>query len=782
MLILQANHPKPIMRNQSQKGLAKKLLLCKKQNLESISPLIFDLAVEEERIALEKLIDNNSGIEIHDRIGEQLKELFKIRNPRKNLGESELDALLVDWKKENDIDDYGVWVFYPWRNLLVHLVGEQEFIELRTSRNKYKITEEEQQDLSKKIIGVVGLSVGQSVALTMAIERSFGTIRIADFDSLELTNLNRIRRGVDSLGLPKVIMVAREIYEIDPYLNVEIFPEGLNADNIESFFSKDGLLDLVIEECDSLDIKVLVRLKSKEYSIPLVMDTSDRGMLDIERYDLEPSRPIFHGLAPESELMNLGGLSTEEKIPYVLKMVGSTTLSKRFKASMFEIKETITTWPQLASSVALGGAVSANVARRILLKKLHVSGRFFIDLEDLISDGSDNLKLEEKPKDPIEELGLGDIEKLLKSFDNNRFKDRIYLEDEIIKDLVENANTAPSGGNCQPWKWYYSDGVLHLFHDLKKSISFLDYQHRGSLLSFGAACENIQLRSKKYGYQSNIEFHYHENSPHVASIYFSEGKFENVLEERLSQTIKNRLTNRKAGNIKGLDTHVLGELKSICSDSSGYGIEIIQDQGQIEKLANIYGRMERLRILHEKSHQDLFNEIRWTDEEAYQTRNGIDINTLDLSAADAAGLSLLKDWGAIKNIKEWNLGNGFIDMTSSSVKKSSAICLFYGDGHQDKDVFDGGSVLQRIWLAANSQNVAFQPISPSTFMFYRIIKNDPIEDKFVWNEMVNINEAYNSIFQNLHSKNHLFLFRLFYAEEPKIKSYRFDLEDTLLIK
>jgi tRNA A37 threonylcarbamoyladenosine dehydratase len=56
----------------------------------------------------------------------------------------------------------------------------------------------------RKRIGVVGLSVGQSVALTLALERSFGELRLADFDRLDLSNLNRIRAGVHDLNLPNV--------------------------------------------------------------------------------------------------------------------------------------------------------------------------------------------------------------------------------------------------------------------------------------------------------------------------------------------------------------------------------------------------------------------------------------------------------------------------------------------------------------------------------------------------------------------------------------------------
>jgi len=43
----------------------------------------------------------------------------------------------------------------------------------------------------------------------------------------------------------------------------------------------------VIEECDSLDMKFLVREAARDRQIPVIMETSDRGVLDVERFDLE---------------------------------------------------------------------------------------------------------------------------------------------------------------------------------------------------------------------------------------------------------------------------------------------------------------------------------------------------------------------------------------------------------------------------------------------------------------------------------------------------------------
>ena len=67
----------------------------------------------------------------------------------------------------------------------------------------------------------------------------------------------------------------------------------------------------------------------------------------------------------------------------MLAIIGADTMSTRMRASLLEIDQTISTWPQLASSVAMGGAVAADVARRMLLGQQTASGRFFMDVEEI---------------------------------------------------------------------------------------------------------------------------------------------------------------------------------------------------------------------------------------------------------------------------------------------------------------------------------------------------------------------------------------------------------------
>lgn len=358
-----------------------------KLNSNEYSPVFYRLTNSTDEAAFLNLLNTNRQLQVYDEIHGQLEELVKALNPQTVFTSENLSKKAVEHLGNTPKEKYGVWVYYKWSNKLVHILDEKEFVTVRTNRNQNKITEKEKQLLSKKKIGVIGLSVGQSVALTMAMERICGELRIADFDILELSNLNRIRSGVQNLGIKKAVAVAREIAEIDPFLKVTCFPEGISEENINDFIHANGKLDVLVDECDGLYIKILCRQKAKEYKIPVIMDTSDRGMIDIERFDLEPNRPILHGLIDHLDIEKIKEAKTnQEKLPFVAAIIGLDTISQRLKDSLAEVGKSIVTWPQLASSVTLGGAVICDISRKILLDQLSVSGRFFVNVDEIIKE------------------------------------------------------------------------------------------------------------------------------------------------------------------------------------------------------------------------------------------------------------------------------------------------------------------------------------------------------------------------------------------------------------
>jgi hypothetical protein len=747
-------------------------------------PEFFRIYKPIEKAEFEKLL-TKPGISVYDELYDQLKELTKSRNPKRKLTDNDYKELIARHIGNTPITEYGVWVYYPWSGRIVHLLDKEEFIELRTSANKNKITVAEQKILAGKKVGVIGLSVGQSVSLTLAMERGCGELRIADFDTLELNNLNRIRTGVHNLGLLKAYSVAREIAELDPYFKVVCYTDGITQENIHDFFTVGGKLDVVIDECDGVNIKILCRIKAKELNVPVLMEASDRGTLDVERFDLEPARPIIHGwlehLSIDFEVLNK--LKTaEEKLPYILPISGLDTLSPRMKASMVEIEQTITTWPQLATAVTLGGALTADTCRRMFLGQFTDSGRYFIDLEQLIPD------TRVKPATVFDseqgkQITDEEIQQLVHQALGKITPTGFAPTPDILKELVAAAVKAPSAGNNQPWKWHLQENCLFLFHDRARSVSFGDFEDIASFVALGAAVENMELAAYSKNIGTEITTFPAGSKKLVAVIQFKDKATNKNLyrPEALVQLIDARCTNRNLGPRKPLPEGVAQQLEAAVASVPGARLLLKTNPEDLNELADIIGSAERLRVLHPQGHYEFYEkEVRWNEEHSRSTADGIDIATVDVTPSEVVGLKLVKDPEVVKLLAEWRGGKALEKMAQKSVGSASAIGLITMPEFSSLSYFTGGRAVERIWLTATGLGISMQPLLAATLHFVRLKhSNGEGMPDFMKEEFGLLYKRFEALFPEAKDKGEIFLFRLSVTNPPAIKSYRLSLEKVL---
>ena len=354
-------------------------------------PELFDLSREGDRTRFSELVESGSVKQVSDDFEEQQRELFAIKNPTKVYAPGFEDAFQEHWKSlqsEKPLSEYGRWAYFPWRYLAAHILPENEYRIVRTARNRNLITEEEQEKFYNATIGIGGLSVGSSVAFALALSGGCRRMKLADMDRLALSNTNRVLAGADRLGMLKVEMAARTIYEINPYAEVELHPEGLTPHNIGSFF--EGL-DIMVDELDDLAVKYLIREQAKKHKIAVVMaaDNGDNAVVDIERYDLSPDMPFFHGRLGEMTYDELKGLDKFGIGRTITKHIGPENVTERMQGSLTEMGKTIVSWPQLGGAALVNGAAVAYSVRKILSGQPLEDNRALISLDEKLVPGYD---------------------------------------------------------------------------------------------------------------------------------------------------------------------------------------------------------------------------------------------------------------------------------------------------------------------------------------------------------------------------------------------------------
>lgn len=116
------------------------------------------------------------------------------------------------------------------------------------SRNLGWVTMVEQALLRNKRVAIAGMGGVGGVHLLTLARLGIGRFTIADFDSFDLVNFNRQAGAtMSSLGRPKVETLASMLLEINPEVDLRIFPQGVSTTNLGAFL--EGV-DLYLDGLD----------------------------------------------------------------------------------------------------------------------------------------------------------------------------------------------------------------------------------------------------------------------------------------------------------------------------------------------------------------------------------------------------------------------------------------------------------------------------------------------------------------------------------------------------
>jgi len=297
-------------------------------------------------------------------------------------------------------------------------------------------------------------------------------------------------------------------------------------------------------------------------------------------------------------------------------------------------------------------------------------------------------------------------------------------------------------------------------------------------LSLGACLENIVLKAGQLGFPINLAEFPIEGEEQLVAVISIDTSGRRVDPDPLSESIGARCTNRKKTDGRPISEEAIAAMREACA-SPGIGrAHFLTSSEKLARAATIIGAADRIRLLNPIGHQELFaHEIRWTAEEAAATRDGLDLDTLELKLPERAAFRLASDAGAIDLLRRWNLGNGFRKLSGDAVRGSSALVVVSMPSSGPKSMLAAGRAAQRLWLRATQLGLAVHPVSSPIFLSHQVRFShgdgfSPDERTEVLALFADFRELF-----DLEDREPAFMMRLGHAGPPTARSLRKPVEE-----
>ena len=591
---------------------------------------------------------------------------------------------------------------------LQNLGGKFHFLEQALSRNLGILSPADQERLLNAHIAIPGLGgVGGQHLITLA-RTGIGKFTVADFDRFETKNINRqYGARLSTLDRPKTDVMVEDCLDINPFLDIRQFPGGVTPDNIDEFL--DGV-DLVADGMDffNIDIRRLIFSRAREKKIPvitagplgfstaLLIFMPDRGM-GFDRYfnisdDLDREEQLirfFVGLAPKAT-------QAAYISPATISMAGGRG-------------------PSTGAGCLICSSVLTAESVRILLNKKGIKCAPHYFQYDPFTRQFHQGYLLLGNRNLAQRLKIRVVAKKLKTAlpldipPAPAHSPGTSLSDTIIPYLISAGCQAPSGDNCQPWKFTHKQTTINLDLDPDADTSFFNFDQMASHIACGAAIENICLAATRYHLSTRIDYCPEQEQPgFLARITLEPARIE---ESDLARFIWTRHTNRTDFNGNPVPDTDVEKIFNSLEDFPGARLVLVRDKRRIREISRLIYEVDTIRSQRKDLHTHLMKMIRFTTDQALMTRDGLPLKNLEAGMAGETILKLCRPWPVMHLANKAGLGRMVARTAARWARQSSAIGLLTIQGQGISPRLLGGRAMERLWLTTTCLGLSFQPMT-----------------------------------------------------------------------
>ena len=229
------------------------------------------------------------------------------------------------------------------------------------SRTLGWISESEREILRSKRVAIAGLGGVEDLHFITLVRLGVTKFNVAELDQVELANFNRqICASVSTLGREKIEVMRELGLDINPQLDLRLFPQGVSEGNLEEFLED---VDLYVDGIDFFELDIRRRLFDvcARKKIP-AMTTAPMGM-GAAHINFLPGKMTFE------EYFRINDVSEEDKYIQFLAGLSPAMLQRNYIVDFSRVNFLKRKVPSTPMGCYLCTGVVGTEALKILLNR-----------------------------------------------------------------------------------------------------------------------------------------------------------------------------------------------------------------------------------------------------------------------------------------------------------------------------------------------------------------------------------------------------------------------------
>ncbi len=353
------------------------------------------------------------------------------------------------------------------------------------------------------------------------------------------------------------------------------------------------------------------------------------------------------------------------------------------------------------------------------------------------------------------------------------------MTDDELRFVLSHGVLAPSGDNSQPWKFRRKGETLELFVYCQHELHFFEAGYRTLYLSAGAVIENIRVAAAFLGYRLAVNYFPAPSDPLcVAAIHFQRDTID-LLDRRHSPVLQTRVTNRRFYSLTHrIDQAFFRKMERVTSAQKGFRfLWIRKGEPAYGRISRMIGAADQIRYENRKIFEEFVPLVRFTREEIEETRDGLDVRTFEIGPAGAAFFKLISSWDRLRLLNYGGVSLSMNVYARLQMLFSQACGLVVAPSTSPEDYVLGGEISQRLWHEMTLDGLALQPMESLPVFLMNLQLNGGRDFTDQQKQKVKgMMKEFLSLFGIQEKNGMIFLFRLGYAQPPKVRSLRRPLE------